>query len=188
MDECWDGFSLGNLEHEIILYLLREKRGYVREISRSLNKPHSTISRKLKNLTQEGVLDCERKGKNKVYFLKKNLRADLCIYNSERYKMIKLLYKYPRMNVILQDILDEVSEGLVVLFGSYADLTANEDSDIDIYIKGRNQKTRGRIEDIHSRVNVKIGEFNTEDPLIREIIKKHIILKGVEEFYQYLNR
>jgi len=40
------------------------------------------------------------------------------------------------------------------------------------------------VESIHSRIKVKFGDFDLSSNLIKEIIKNHVILKGVEEFYE----
>ncbi|MEK6900125.1 MAG: hypothetical protein AABX05_03295, partial [Nanoarchaeota archaeon] len=60
---------------------------------------------------------------------------------------------------------------------------AKKDSDIDIYIETKNRNVKGSIEDIHSKISVKIGTFDTRSPLIKEIIKDHIIIRGIEAFY-----
>jgi len=40
------------------------------------------------------------------------------------------------------------------------------------------------IASVHSKIKVKIGEFDLGSPLIKEIVKNHVILRGVEEFYE----
>ena len=40
------------------------------------------------------------------------------------------------------------------------------------------------IETIHSKLKVKIEDFDLNSQLIKEIIKNHIVLRGVEEFYE----
>jgi hypothetical protein len=37
---------------------------------------------------------------------------------------------------------------------------------------------------LNSRMSVKIGEYDRSNPLIKEIEKKHVIIKGVEPFYE----
>jgi hypothetical protein len=39
------------------------------------------------------------------------------------------------------------------------------------------------VEAVHSRISVKIGELDTSSQLVREIVRNHVILQGVEEFY-----
>ena len=172
-----------NLDLEIILILLKEEN-HLRGIAKSLGESHSTILRKVNKLVTENVLDYKRKGKNKVFSIKKNLQAKNYTFNAERYKLIKLLKKYPELNIIIEEILKKSNEKLVILFGSYAKFRAKKDSDIDIYVETRNRKVKEEIEAINSRIKVKIGNFDTNSELIKEIIKNHIILKGIEKFYE----
>ena len=171
-----------SINSEIILLLLKNE-AHLRGISNCLGESHSTISRRLNKLVDENILDYKKEGKNKVFFIKKNLQANNYVFNAERYKLIKLLKKYPELNIILEDVLKNTEENLIVLFGSYAKFSAKKDSDIDMYIETTNRKTKGNIENIHSKLKVKIGIFDLNSELIKEIIKNHVILRGVETFY-----
>ncbi len=172
-----------NLDYEIVLLLLKGT-SHLRSISKQLGEAPTTVSRRLSALLKENVLDFQIEGKNKVFFLRKNLQAKNYSFNAERYKLLKRLKKYPELDVIIEDILKKCDEKLIVLFGSYAKETAKKDSDIDIYIETKKRKVKERIEDVHSDINVKIGAFDRESILIKEIIKNHVILKGTEEFYE----
>ena len=172
-----------DISSDIILILLREEI-HLRSIARRLGQSHSTILRKLNFLIEENVLDYRTEGKNKVFFIKKNLQARNYVFNAERYKLIKLLKRYPELNIIIEDILNKVRENHVILFGSYAKFSAKKDSDIDIYIETKNNEIKTQAEMIHSKIRVKIGEFDQDSNLIKEIIKNHIILRGIEKFYE----
>src|SRR3989338_1455082 len=73
---------------------------------------------------------------------------------------------------------------LAVLFGSYAKGIAKLESDIDIYIDTANKTIKGELSLINSKLSIKIGDYNKSNLLIREIEKNHVILKGVEEYYE----
>ncbi len=171
-----------NLELEIINLLLKTE-GHVRGIAQGLNQSHSTILRKLNHLKKENIVDSKTEGKNKVFFLKRNFISQGYIYQAELHKLTRLLSKYPELSIIFEDILKKTDEKLIVLFGSYAKGLAKPESDIDIYIETSSRNVKKSIEEIHSKINVKIGIFDPESPLIKEIIKDHIILRGIEEFY-----
>ncbi|MCX6741905.1 MAG: nucleotidyltransferase domain-containing protein [Candidatus Pacearchaeota archaeon] len=171
------------LEFEILLVLLREDN-HLRNIARILKASHSTIMRKINVLVRENILDYKVEGKNKIFSIKSNLQAKNYIFNAERYKFIKLLKKYSKLNVILEDVLKISEERMIILFGSYAKFIAKEESDIDIYVETNDLKLKKSLEMINSRLSIKIGIFDGEDLLIKEIIKNHVILKGVEEFYE----
>jgi predicted nucleotidyltransferase len=172
-----------NLELEIILVLLSGEN-HLRGIARQLNESHSTILRKLNKLVMDNILDYRMEGKNKVFFIKKNLQAKNYVFNAERYKLIKLLREYPELDIIMEEISKASKETLVIIFGSYAKFIAKKNSDIDLFVETRNRAVREQLESIHSRIKVKLGDFDLSSSLIKEIIKNHAILKGVEEFYE----
>jgi predicted nucleotidyltransferase len=171
-----------NLELEIIELLLKEN-GHIRGIAKKLKESHSTILRKINNLKKENVVDFKTEGKNKIFYLRKNIITQNYIFQAELHKLTKLLQKNQELEVIFDEILKKTDEKLIVLFGSYSKGLAKKDSDIDIYIKTKNRNVKKKIEEIHSKISVKIGPFDFNSPLIKEIIKDHIILRGFELFY-----
>ncbi|MEK6863354.1 MAG: nucleotidyltransferase domain-containing protein [Nanoarchaeota archaeon] len=171
-----------NLELEIVESLLRADN-YVRGIAKKLNESHSTIFRKLNNLKGKNVIDSRKEGKNKIFYLKDNIIARSCILQAELHKLTKLLRHNPELGIIFEEILKKTDETLIVLFGSYAKGLAKKNSDIDIYIETKNRNVKKIVGDIHSKISVKIGTFDTKSPLIKEIIKDHIIIRGIEVFY-----
>ncbi len=174
-----------NIELEVIQLLLRQNY-HVRGLAKTLNESHSTILRKLNKLAKLNVIDYKKEGKNKVFFLKKNLISRNHIFQAEIHKLNSLLIKYPDLMIILEQISKKVDEKLIILFGSYAKFRAKADSDIDIYIETENRNIKKAVENIHSKINVKIGPFDTTSNLIKEIIKDHVIVRGFEEFYEML--
>lgn len=172
-----------NTDPEIILLLLKDKN-HLRGIAKQLEMSHSTVLRKLNKLVKENVMDYKMEGRNKVFFIKKNLQAKNYVFNAERYKLIKLLKKYPELSIIIEEILKNTEEKPIILFGSFAKFIAKKNSDIDVYVETNSKKAKENIETIHSKIKVKIGDFDLDSQLIKEIIKSHIILRGVEEFYE----
>ena len=172
-----------NLELEIILVLLKNK-SHLREIARTLNESHSTILRKINELVKENVLDYKKEGKNKVFFIKNNLKAKNYVYSAEIHKLNLLLRKHPELSIIFEDIKRNFSKGMIILFGSYAKGIPKKDSDIDIYLETNDDSLKNKIKAINSKLSIKIGKFDTKSLLIKEIIKNHIIIKGLEDFYE----
>jgi predicted nucleotidyltransferase len=173
----WD-----NIDFEIILRLIKGEL-HLRELSKELQIPHSTISRRLIALRQQSIIDYKQEGKNNVYFLKNNIITRNAILMSENYKFIKTLEKYPLLSPIFQDVLDKSKSRIIILFGSYAKENATENSDIDIYIETNNTNEKENIQKINDSLSVKIGKFDRENLLIKEIIKNHVIIRGAEEYY-----
>ena len=175
-------YNRDNIELEIILLLLRGE-DHLRSISRKLLVPHATIMRRLNGLIKENAVDYKKNGKNKDFFLKKTMESRAYIYSAEMYKLLKLLKKYPELGVILNDVINKTDEKLVLLFGSYSKFEAGKESDIDIYAETTDSKVKESIDSIHTKISTKIGKFDTSSMLVREIIKDHVIIRGVEEFY-----
>ena len=177
MVQNWDNVSM-----KIILALLKG-RMHVRKLAQEMGIPHSTVHRRLNELIMAGILDFRMEGKNKVVFLKSGLQARNYILNAERYKLNKLLQSYPKLNVILDEMLAGSNVELVILFGSYAKFSARKDSDIDVYAETLDESVKHGMESVHSKIRVKTGVLDVDSPLIKEIIKHHVILRGAERFY-----
>ena len=168
---------------EIIDSLLK-KQEHVRSIAKKFKINHMIIFRKIKELYNENVVDYSEEGKNKVYFLKKTPEAKASVFITENYKLNKLLKNHPFLRRIVEKVQKNKKIRMAVLFGSYAKGLEKKDSDIDIYIETSNRDIKKELEILNSNLNVKIGKYDKENLLIREIEKNHILLKGVEEFYE----
>ena len=174
---------MSQIQYNIIENLLK-KTNHIRGIAKELQTNQTTIARKVQELQQENILDFHTQGRNKVFFLKKNLEAQQYIYLFEHHKLLEIIKKYPRLRQIIQTIRKNNNIELAVLFGSYAKMTAGKESDIDIYICSTNPQLKKELEQIDSLVSIKIGKYDPANLLIKEIEKKHIILKGVEKYYE----
>ena len=169
---------------ENIIEILLKGENHVRGISKALNINQMSISRRLKELYSENIVDFRLSGKNKVFFLKKNFESMQHIYITELHKTINIIKKYPGLRIIFEKIRKNKKIKLAILFGSYARKAAGKESDIDIYIESTDKKIKSEIADINTKLNVKIGGYDKENLLIKEILKNHIIIKGVEEYYE----
>jgi predicted nucleotidyltransferase len=172
-----------NLTNEIILILLQGPL-HTRGIAESLGRSHATIIRRLQEMVAENSIDFKFEGKNKVYFLKKSLEGRNAVIIAEMYRQSRLVADYPQVRGIIRAVLDLHEVRLALIFGSYAKGSAHERSDIDLFIETENRILKKSLEDQFTALSVKIGIFNREHPLIREIEKDHIIVKGVEEYLE----
>ncbi|CAG0940466.1 hypothetical protein BROC_01029 [Candidatus Brocadiaceae bacterium] len=172
-----------NISSEIIDILSGEEI-HARALAKRLDINHMTVIRNLKELVRENVLEFRKDGRNKVYFLKKNIEARNYELISEVVKLNKTLKKYPELRKTIKDIQQNKEIKLAVLFGSYARCKANKNSDIDIFIETKDRKLKEELELLNSRLSVKIGEYDRSSALIKEIEKNHVIIKGVELFYE----
>lgn len=172
-----------NYTYEILLLLLkREMHG--RELAKELKTSLTRVQSILAELRDINVLDYRVVGKNHLYFIKKNLVARSFVLSAENYKLASIIGKNPELEPIFQDIIKKSRASLILLFGSYAKGTQKNGSDIDIYIDTASQKVKDEVKKAHSLISVKIGKFNPDDLLIKEIIKNHAIIRGGEEYYE----
>ncbi|MDD2665509.1 MAG: winged helix-turn-helix transcriptional regulator [Methanocellales archaeon] len=175
------------MEHEltnrIVLELLRGGC-HSRELARRLDASHATVNRRLQKLLEDNVVDYTQDGKNKTYRLKDTLETKNAAVMAEHYKLGETLATYPHLRGIMQEIQKNPDIKLAVLYGSHAKNTATPESDIDVYIETQDPELKKQLEQINTRLSVKIGGWNAQNPLIQEIMKNHVLIKGVEEYYE----
>ncbi|KDE54307.1 nucleotidyltransferase family protein, partial [Methanoculleus sp. MH98A] len=106
------------------------------------------------------------------------------VYVVEWYALGNLIEKAPHLRSVIRTIQERRNIPLAIIFGSYAKGTADEKSDIDLYIETDDREVKRELERCHSRLSVKIGTWDPENLLIQEIAKNHIIVKGVERYYE----
>ena len=174
-----------NREMEILAYLFNSE-AHIRGMEKSIKIPHATLIRKLSRMEKQNIADYRIVGKNKQYFLKKNLKSRKMLEIMENYKLIKFFEKYPHLEPLFEDIIKKCSSKLIILFGSYAKGIPKQESDIDIYIETEDPNIKKKAEEINSKLSIKIGKFNQNSLLIKEIIKNHVILRGAEIFYEQI--
>jgi len=167
-----------------IVNLLIGRSWHVRGLANNLGTNHMILFRKFKELYDENVFDYKREGKNKIYFLKKTPEAKAYVFMAENYKLNQLLKKYPILRKIVEKIQDNKKIKLAVFFGSYAKNLVKKNSDIDIYVESVDKKIKKELENTNSKISVKIGKYDKSNLLIKEIEKNHVIIKGVEIFYE----
>ncbi|MDI6737991.1 MAG: nucleotidyltransferase domain-containing protein [Nanoarchaeota archaeon] len=172
-----------NYAYEALLLLLK-KEMHGREMAKELKTSLTRVQSILAELREINVLDYKAVGKNHLYFIKKNLVAKSFVLNAENYKLANIIRKNPEMEPIFQDIIKRSKASLILLFGSYAKGSQKNGSDIDIYIDTTSPKIKEDVQKIYDLISVKIGKFNPDDLLIKEIIKNHAIIKGGEEYYE----
>jgi predicted nucleotidyltransferase len=171
-----------NLTNEIVTLLIHEDL-HARGMAKMLASNHVTVLRKLRDLTRDNIVDFRMEGKNKVYSLKKSIEGRNAAMTAELYQQNLAISRYPVLRGIFRFIQQQGDIHLAVLFGSYAQGSANKDSDIDIYIETMDSDIKKRLEQRHSSLSVKIGMFDPKSLLIREIMKNNVIIKGMEAYF-----
>jgi len=159
------------------------------QISRHINMPQRTVSRKLDFLEKLNVLVYEHIGKNKTFSLNfTNPRTKYALRIVENNKALKFSQKHKKIFVTLSKVSNNHT---VVLFGSYARGNQTSKSDVDILVLGKKSK---QVIDITSKALIKINpHFSTEiafkkllvekNALALEIIKEHVIFGDISRFF-----
>lgn len=178
--------------HLLILALFTRGYGtefYIREMASLLPVSHGTVQTILCDLETKQVLSSTLRGKIRAFRLKRIPLAAEYLILAETYKRIAFLASNPLVNELLQKIDPSIS-GCAGIFGSYANGTATEASDIDLFVAG--ECDRHAIDDTaaHYAVEVNIvvvphdafSKARAQDPLIQEILKNHVIWKETDLF------
>jgi len=160
------------------------------DIAKKNKLNQKSVSNTLKELEDEGFLKNETEGKNKIYYLnlEDNKIVEHFIAIIEHYKTIAFYKENPLIKEVIEKI-SFFSDGIIVIFGSYAKKLNKKDSDLDIMIVGK-YKDR-EIENISKMYNLEINikdytmnsfrkELNSH--FITEIKMDHIIVNDVERF------
>jgi predicted nucleotidyltransferase len=161
------------------------KKIYGGDVAKRLKMNQKTVCNILNGLEKEHLLQSSIEGKNKYYSLNK--------FNSNLKETVKLIeigrkVDFLEKNKTIRDLfekLEERTEGVLAIFGSYAKGNTKKSSDLDIFLIGKIKD----IEDLESLYGLKINvikadrnKFDKNEPLIKEVIQNHIILKGMEDF------
>ncbi len=174
-----------NYDYEIILTLLK-KQSHGRELANTLRTSLTRVQTALSDLRKTSIVDYETRGRNHMYFIKKNLISKAHVLNAEQYKLTKLLSKYSFLEPLCREITILYPRLMILLFGSYAKFIPKENSDIDLYVYTSSRKIKEGIQRLHHRLSVHIGDFNKDDLLMQEIMNDHVIIQGGEQYYEKL--
>ena len=161
------------------------RRIYGRNVAKKLKMNQKTVSNILNELEKEHILKFTQEGKNKYYYLNEFYPyVKEVIHLIETQRKISFLEKYKKLKELFLK-LEERTDGILVIFGSYASFSANEKSDLDVLVMGKIKE----VEDLEEIYNIKINivkskkdKFDKKECFIKEIIKNHIILKRMEDF------
>jgi len=155
--------------YEVILNLLKGNN-HLRKIAKEIDINHMTVKRILDGLIKNNILDVKVQGRNNIFSIKKTIEAKNSVLISEIYKFDKLIKFHPELKKNIREI-QTISDDIILI-------------DIDIYINTSNSLIKKKIGKINKKFSVKIGKYDKNSLLIKEIEKNHIVVKGVEYFYE----
>jgi len=172
------------------------KSMHLRQIARETKVDVKAIQLQLKRLERVNILSSVRKGRNKEYTVSLgNSITKYYLILAETFASINYLTR----NFLVKKIVTEIGDrlgGPTVLFGSFAKREQTKQSDIDLFVMdGKKLESPSKnivreIGDMIGReISVKFGskrEFlkglEEGDPLVKEVVSNHIVLRGVDDF------
>jgi predicted nucleotidyltransferase len=164
---------------------------HLREIARETNVDVKAIQLQLQKLEKTNITTSTMKGKNKEYSLNlNNYTTKYYMTLAETFTTINYLSKNYEIKKLITETENQLGNS-TILFGSYAREETTEESDIDLLIITDTKPDTNAIKEAGKLINREINvKFTTEeqfqnglmnnDPLIREVIANHIILKGID--------
>ena len=174
-----------------------ERKFTINEIAKAIEEYYSFVHRTVNKLIKDGVIIKENAGKSYLCSINLDAEKTIALVNlSEIEKKNDFYNSNKELKIILDDFVKSakstITPILIVLFGSYTKGTATKISDIDILLVS---KTKTGIDKTTKEIYAKYGkEINAivmtskdfkrqkDKALIKEIIKNHYILYGVEKF------
>ena len=167
-----------------IVNVLSKGEAHIREIAKILSINHMMVVRKIKELLNQNVVDFNLEGKNQVYFLKKTVEARNYFLMAENYNLTNLVLKYPFLREFVLKVQNDKRLKLAFVFGSYSKGNENKNSDVDIYFDSENLDVKKDYSKLDSKFSIKLGKWDKNNFLIKEIIKNHVLIKGGEIYYE----
>src|SRR3989344_1061511 len=161
-------------------------RFYLREISKLSKMPLKTCQNVLSNLEKAKVLKSKTEGKNKYFSLNlENIKTKSYLQQTEIYQTDIFIEKYPQFKMFLKSL---KTTAPIIVFGSFAKFTADNDSDLDLLIVADKKielpfhLLRFKIHQINLTEKTFLKAIKEQEDLIKEIEENHIILNN-HSFY-----
>ena len=146
-----------------------------------------TAQLNLEELENKGVLESKSKGKIKLFKLLISDNSKRYLILTEEYKTITYLENNPKINELINKLKPNIN-GIGLIFGSYANNTQNNQSDLDILIIGSyDNKEVNYLSKIFS-IKISIKHYTNFDDLqkntifLGEVLMNHIIFSSAELF------
>lgn len=180
-------------------------RLHVRKIAELLKMSHSTVALALLRLEKNRVLWHEIAGRNKNYFLNMdNILTKGILANAENMRTAKIEEKYFIIKKMISELFlekhDIIKNYCIVLFGSYAKGDADEESDIDLLLIGKEDKNvTNWFREFAARHNKEAHvhyytydgfekALKKRDALAKEIVAGHAVLNNPYVFIEIIWR
>lgn len=154
---------------------------YLRQIAKLAKLPVKTCQNFLSQLEKDKILKGKIEGKNKYFSLNlDNIQTKSYLLQAEIHKTDLFLENYPQIKTFLKSFNTNIP---IIVFGSFAKLKANKDSDIDLFIVSE----KGQKLPFHL-LPYKVHQVNlSESSFMKSLKEQEIIIKEIEENHVILN-
>ena len=193
-------------QEQILTFLLSnpEEQLTIRGIAKRLGKSYTLVYNNIAKLEKENIIRKRNVPPGQIITLNEFAPTEIFV-DIELKRKKEFLKKYPWVQLMLKDILSSTKNPFFILlvFGSYAKSTQTKSSDFDLLIIVQDKKDIKGIEYAIDRAYTKVKkglnfiDINDLKEMIKntnelnignEAKKHHIILYGVEVYYQLLKR
>jgi len=154
---------------------------YLRQIAKLAKLPVKTCQNFLSQLEKDKILKGKIEGKNKYFSLNlDNIQTKSYLLQAEIHKTDLFLENYPQIKTFLKSFNTNIP---IIVFGSFAKLKANKDSDIDLFIVSE----KGQKLPFHL-LPYKVHQVNlSENSFMKSLKEQEVIIKEIEENHVILN-
>jgi DNA-binding transcriptional ArsR family regulator len=164
---------------------------HLADISRSINEPHPTVRLWLKELEKKGITRKEHKGRLTLHCL--NLESPLIVdylVMAEKYKLIKKCEKWPVLGELVSFTHHNLNQGSKILIFGSAAMSFDSANDIDIFLVGKDNPNvlKKSAQKLGKEAHIiKVKSLNKVSKALKaEIIKKHLLVHGSEDFMRWI--
>jgi predicted transcriptional regulator len=156
---------------------------HLAEISKKLNKNHTTVRQYLNHFEKQGILLKAKKGRLSLYKL--NLSNPLIVHYLALAEK-EILTEKCEGNLLLKEFVSFLNQNLdennkSLIFGS-ASQNIKKANDIDLLITGKINFQK-KIKDFESKFNIEVHLINVKS---LNLINKHLLISGSESIIKWL--
>jgi len=154
---------------------------YLRQIAKLAKLPVKTCQNILSQLEKDKILKGKVEGKNKYFSLNlDNIQTKSYLLQAEIHKTDLFLENYPQIKTFLKSFNTNIP---IIVFGSFAKLKANRNSDMDLFIVSE----KGQKLPFHL-LPYKVHQVNlSENSFMKSLKEQEVIIKEIEENHVILN-
>ena len=180
------------LQLKIIDLLSKKPTLTINQIAKELKESYSFVNRIINRMITEELIKKQKIGHSLLCRLNvKNDKTKALMSLNEVNKKQEFLSKNKELKLITDELL-KVKADSIAIFGSYAKNTQTRESDIDLFIVTEKKLDITKLSrNIHAKYGKEISpviltknqlEKQKDKPIIKEIIKYHVVLTGFENF------